>query len=86
MPYVLEGIVKLEYNLKVDYLPTIHKVLCGHTPCKDYPCIVQMLIPLLPCLVAVETWCCNTYSKTLLAHCCVNTAPHLFSDLSVKAD
>lgn len=54
--------------------------------CKDYPCIIQMLISLPPYLVAIKAQYCNVYSKYLLSEYCVNIAPHLFSDLSIKAD
>jgi hypothetical protein len=52
---------------------------------KDYPCITQMLISLHPYLVAIWTCCCNAYFKYLLLQICVNIAPHLLSDLSIKA-
>jgi hypothetical protein len=48
------------------------------------PCVKVILVLFkhrFPC-----TWPCNAYPKTLLPASCVNTAPHLFSDLSIKAD
>lgn len=48
--------------------------------------MIQMLTSLLPYLVAIQTWHCNAYSKTLLSQCCLNLAPHLFCDLSMKTE
>lgn len=45
-----------------------------------------MLISLFPYLIRIQTWHCNAYFKYILPECCVNIAPHSFSDLSIKAD
>lgn len=46
-----------------------------------------MLISLpTPYLIAIQKWHCNSCSKNLLSQCCINIAPQLFSDFSIKAD